>query len=152
MRQLSGSITTTFLLMVLCLNAPLVVAEVKISGLEGNVKENVRLMLSMEKLKCDAPEWKIRGLYAKADREIDEGLRALGYYHGVIKKSLAFGKACWQADFIINPGPRAYVNDVNITIKGAAHNDPEFQSLRDKLLKTTGSPLDHGQYENETPD
>ena len=47
----------------------------------------------------------------------------------------------------INPGPRAYVNDVNITINGAAHDDPEFQSLRDSLLKTKGSPLDHGQYE-----
>jgi translocation and assembly module TamA len=132
--------------MVLCLNAPLVVAEVKISGLEGKVKENVRLMLSMEKLKCDAPEWKIRGLYAKADQEIDEGLRALGHYHGVVKKSLAFSKVCWQADFTINPGPRAYVNDVNVTINGAAQVDPAFQSLRDSLLKTTGTPLDHGQY------
>ena len=133
--------------MMLCLSAPIVVAEVNISGLAGKVKDNVRLMLSMEKQKCDAPEWKIRGLYAKADQEIDEGLRALGHYHGVVKKSLAFGKACWQANFDINPGPRAYVNDVNITINGAAHDDPEFQSLRDSLLKTKGSPLDHGQYE-----
>ena len=83
----------------------------------------------------------------KRIEEIDEGLRALGYYHGVVKKSLAFSKGCWQADFDINPGPRAYVNDVNITINGAAHDDPEFQSLRDSLLKTKGSPLDHGQYE-----
>jgi translocation and assembly module TamA len=147
LRQISESLRAALLLMVVCLNAPIVLAEVKISGLEGKVKDNVRLMLSIEKLNCDAPEWKIRGLYAKADQEIDEGLRALGHYHGVVKKSLAFSKACWQADFNINPGPRAHVNDVNITINGAAHDDPEFQSLRDMLLKTKGSPLDHGQYE-----
>jgi translocation and assembly module TamA len=136
-----------FLAMMLCLNAPIVFAKVTISGLEGKVKDNVRLMLSMEMQKCDAPEWKIRGLYAKADQEIDEGLRALGHYHGVVKKSLVFGKTCWQADFDIKPGPRASVNEVTITINGAAHDDPEFQGLRDSLLKTKGSPLDHGQYE-----
>lgn len=133
--------------MVLCLIAPNVFAEVSISGLDGKVKDNIRLMLSMEKEKCAAPEWKIRGMFAKADQEIDQGLRALGYYHAVIRKSLAFGKACWGADFDINPGPRVYVNDISITINGAAHNDPEFQKLRDNLLKTAGSPLDHGQYE-----
>ena len=127
--------------------APIALAEVRISGLEGKVKDNVRLMLSMEKQKCDAPEWKIRGLYAKADQEIDEGMRALGYYHGVVKKSLAFGKGCWKADFDISPGPRVHVKDISITIDGAAHNDPEFQKLQVKLLKTTGSPLDHAQYE-----
>ena len=147
MRQISGSMRAPFLSMMLCLITPNVFAEVSISGLEGKVKDNVRLMLSLEKEKCDAPEWKIRGLYANADQEIDQGLRALGYYHGVVKESLVFGKACWQADFDINPGPRTYVNDISITINGAAHDDPEFQSLRDNLLKTKGSPLDHGQYE-----
>ena len=123
--------------MMLCLIAPIVFAEVIISGLDGKVKDNVRLMLSLEKEKCDAPEWKIRGLYEKADQEIDQGLRALGYYHGVVKKSLAFGKKCWRADFDINPGPRVYVNDISITFNGAAHDDAEFQKLREKLLKTT---------------
>jgi translocation and assembly module TamA len=91
-------------------------------------------MLSLEKEKCATPEWKIRGLYAKADQEIDQGLRALGYYHAVIIKSLAFGKACWQVDFDINPGPQVYVDDVSITINGAAHDDPEFKTLRDERL------------------
>ena len=68
MGQISGSIKVALLILLLCVFAPIVFAEVKISGLEGKVKDNVRLMLSMEKQKCDAPEWKIRGLYAKADR------------------------------------------------------------------------------------
>ncbi|MEI6335402.1 MAG: autotransporter assembly complex family protein [Methylococcaceae bacterium] len=136
-----------FLLILLSLIAPVVFAEVDISGLAGKSKDNVRLVLSLEKEKCDAPEWKIRGLYAQADQEIDQGLRALGYYHAVIDKSLAFGKTCWKADFAINPGPQVYVKDINITFTGAAHDDTEFKKLHDKLLKTKDSPLDHSQYE-----
>jgi translocation and assembly module TamA len=147
MRQISRSMRAAFLLIMLSLIAPIVFAEVNISGLDGKAKDNVRLMLSLEKEKCDAPEWKIQGLYAKADQEIDQGLRALGYYHALNKKSLTFGKACWKAAFDINPGPRVYVDDIIITIAGAAHDDPEFQKLQDNLLKKTGSPLDHSQYE-----
>jgi translocation and assembly module TamA len=141
------TLRAALLIIVLCLIAPIVFAEVSISGIDGKVKENVRLMLSLEKEKCDAPEWKIRGLYAKADQEIDQGMQALGYFHGVIKQSLVFGKPCWQANFDIVPGPRVYVDDVSIAIKGAAHDDPEFQKLRDKMLRTKGAPLDQGQYE-----
>ena len=147
MRLIPATVSAALLIVALCLIAPIATAEVSIVGLEGKAKDNVRLMLSLEKEKCAAPEWKIRGLYAKADQEIDQGLRALGYYHAVVKKTLAFDKACWQADFDINPGPRVYVDDVSITITGAAHDDPEFQRLKDKLLKTKGSPLDQGQYE-----
>ncbi len=147
MRQSPKSMKAVFLLTLLSLIAPVVFAEVGISGLAGKSKDNVQLVLSLEKEKCDAPEWKIRGLYAQADQEIDQGLRALGYYHAVIDKSLAFGKTCWKADFAINPGPQVYIKDINITFTGDAHDDAEFKKLHDKLLKTTGSPLDHSQYE-----
>ncbi|MDD5319984.1 MAG: autotransporter assembly complex protein TamA [Methylococcales bacterium] len=147
MRLISIIVRTALFILVLCLTAPIASADVSIDGLKGKAKDNVRLMLSLEKEKCTAPEWKIRGLYAKADQEIDQGLRAFGYYHAVINKSLIFGKACWRADFDINPGPQVYVNDISITINGDAHDDAEFQKLRDKLLKTRGSPLDQGQYE-----
>ena len=147
MRQIPKLMKAAFLVTLLSLIAPAVFSEVGISGLAGKSKDNVRLVLSLEKEKCDAPEWKIRGLYAQADQEIDQGLRALGYYHAVIDKSLAFGKTCWKADFAINPGAQVYVKDINVTFTGASHDDAEFKKLHDKLLKTAGSPLDHSQYE-----
>jgi translocation and assembly module TamA len=147
MWKISRSMRIAPLLMVLSFIAPAIFAEVNISGLKGNVNDNVRLMLSMEKEKCEAPEWKIRRLYVKANQEIDQRLRALGYYHAVVKKSLAFGEACWTADFTIDPGPQVYIADVDVIINGAAHDAPEFQKLRDKLVKITGNPLDHSQYE-----
>lgn len=147
MRLVSQPLGATSLVLMLYLAAPLVNAEISVSGLKGEAEDNVRLMLSLEKEKCDSPEWKIRGLFAKADQEIDEALRALGYYHAVIKKSLAFNDECWKADFDINPGPRVIVSDIHFSIKGDAQDDPDFQKLRDKLLLKPGSPLHHGQYE-----
>ncbi|OQW68488.1 MAG: outer membrane protein assembly factor [Proteobacteria bacterium ST_bin11] len=126
---------------------PTVSASVRISGLDGKTESNTRLMLGLAEENCDAPDWKIRTLYAKADHEVDQALRALGYYHAAVKKSLVFEKDCWTADLAITLGPQVFVDEVSITINGSAENLPEFQKLRGKLLKTAGSPLDHSQYE-----
>ncbi len=134
-------------MLLLYLAAPVVIAEVSVNGLKGEAKDNVQLMLSLAKEKCDSPEWKIRGLFGKADEEIDQALRALGYYHPVIKKSLAFNDACWQADFAIDPGPQVIIDNITITLTGDAHDDPEFQKLRNTLLASNGKPLRHDQYE-----
>ncbi len=131
----------------LFLAATLVNAEVTISGLEGTANDNVRIMLSLAKEKCDAPRWKIEQLFAKAEQEIDPALRAVGFYHPEIKKSLAFNKDCWQANFKINAGQQVTVKNINITINGAAHDDAEFKKLREKLLAKKGQPLRHDHYE-----
>ena len=133
--------------LLLCLTAAVVSAEVNISGLDTVASDNVRLLLSLEKEKCDAPRWKIENLFATAEQDIDPALRALGFYHPVIKKSLAFTQACWQANFDINAGEQVIVKTITITINGAAHDDAEFKKLRDKLLLKTGQPLRHDYYE-----
>lgn len=136
------------LMLGLYLMVPAAVAEVTVSGVEGQARDNVLVMLSLEKEPCDAPEWKIRSLLAKADQEIDQALRALGYYHAAVEKSLTFGDDCWQADLNIRPGKQAVINAIDITITGDALDDPEFQKLRDNLPIKTGSPVHHGDYES----
>jgi translocation and assembly module TamA len=118
-----------------------------VSGLDTVASDNVRLLLSLEKEKCDAPRWKIENLFATAEQDIDPALRALGFYHPVIKKSLAFNQACWQANFAIDAGVQVIIKTINITINGAAHDDAEFKKLRAKLLTKTGQPLRHDHYE-----
>ncbi|MCK9397333.1 MAG: hypothetical protein M0Q44_17310 [Methylobacter sp.] len=105
------------LMLLLYLAVADVIADVSVTGLENEAKENVRLMLSLEKEKCASPEWKIRDLFGKADVEINQ---ALGYYHSVIKKSLAFNVGCWQAGFTVNSGPRVIVDDVAVAQTGAS--------------------------------
>ena len=138
---------TLRLILLLNLAVPVVLADVSVTGLGSEAKKNVQLMLSLSAEKCESPEWKIRGLFDKSDDEINQALRALGYYHPIIKKSVAFNSKCWQADFAIDSGPQSIVNDITITLTGDARDDPEFQKLRNTLLAETGKPLRHDQYE-----
>jgi translocation and assembly module TamA len=133
--------------LLLCLAVPQIIADTTISGVEDEAEDNVKLMLSIEKEQCGSPKWKIQGLFEDADQEIDQALRALGYYHAAIKKSLAFNKDCWKADFNINSGQRVLVSTVDIVINGDAQGDPAFINLLEKLPLKQGSPLHHGQYE-----
>lgn len=123
------------------------VADVTISGLGGLAKDNTESSLSLRKEDCASPEWKIRRLFDKADQEIDEALRAVGYYQSHIKKTLDFSADCWQARFEIEPGPQVIVDRIDVSFIGDAEHDSAFQQLREKLLANTGKPLHHGHYE-----
>lgn len=136
----------TFALL-LYLSAPVTSADVSINGLSGEAKKNVQLTLSLAKEQCQTPEWKIRGLFNKADDEIYRALRALGYYNPAVKKSLVFDSKCWQAEFTIERGPQTIVSGADITLNGDARDDPEFQKLRNSLLAEKGKALRHDQYE-----
>ncbi|MDO9106203.1 MAG: autotransporter assembly complex family protein [Methylovulum sp.] len=133
--------------MLLCLMASVAFADVSVSGLSADAEKNVLLTLALKKESCTAPEWKIRGMFDDADQEIDQALRALGYYHAVAKKTLVFKDRCWQAAFNIESGPRVVIDEVSITITGDAAGDVEFKNLREALLLMRGSPLRHDRYE-----
>ena len=61
MKSSTGTLIAT--LISLCLLTPAVSAEVSVSGLAGQEKDNVLLTLSLAKQPCDAPEWKVRRLF-----------------------------------------------------------------------------------------
>ena len=131
-----------------CLVVSEIQADVTISGIKDEAKDNVKLMLALQKLPCDTPKWKIQGLFDKSDQEIDRALRALGYYHAVIKEALTFNKSCWLGDFNINPGTRVTVNKVDLEINGEARAALDVSALLKKFPLHVGSPLHHGQYES----
>ncbi|MDO9424364.1 MAG: autotransporter assembly complex family protein [Methylobacter sp.] len=147
MPTISVTARATLFLFLLCLAAPVVIADVSVSGLNSEAKKNVELMLSLVKEKCESPEWKIRDLFNRADADINQALRALGYYHPVIEKSLAFNDPCWQADFTVTSGPQVIISDITLSLTGDADDDPEFRKLRNQLLTVKGKPLRHDHYE-----
>lgn len=123
------------------------VCEVSVSGLSSEAETNVNLTLSLAKEPCDAPEWKIRQLFNKSEAEIGDAMRALGYYHAGSSNNLTFNKECWQADFVVDPGPSVKIDSIDILIEGDATEDEEFNALRDKLLGNIGEVLNHRNYE-----
>ena len=132
----------------LLLLVPLIAfGEVVVSGLSTEAETNVTLTLSLTKEKCDSPEWKIRQLFNKSADEIDDAMRALGYYHASSSQNLSFNEDCWQADFTVEPGPSVKIDSIDIMIEGEAKDDEEFNLLRDKLQGNTGTVLNHSHYE-----
>ena len=113
-------------------------AEISVSGLPEEAETNVRLTLSLANTSCDAPEWKVRHLFAEADKEIDEAMRALGYYHASSEKQLSFDSDCWHAKFNVTPGPEVIVDHIAIVFGGDAANDPTFKALGESLAMERG--------------
>jgi translocation and assembly module TamA len=122
-------------------------AEFNIKGLGGDAEENVKLTLSLAKENCESPEWKVRQLFNKAEDEIDQAMRAIGYYHASSNNQLKFAADCWQADFEIQPGPPVKIDRIDISINGEAANDEEFNKLKERLSQSQGKILHHGHYE-----
>ena len=122
-------------------------ADISVLGLTEEAESNVKLTLSLSTEACDAPEWKIRHLFSEADKQIDEAMRAIGYYHSTSQNTLTFNTDCWQAEFNVNAGPPVIIQNIDIVFDGEAKDDPEFLALSKKLKQNVDSVLNHGRYE-----
>jgi translocation and assembly module TamA len=139
-----------FFLILLSLLSFHVQAEVVLKGIDGKLRENAMLLLSLNQEKCDAPQWKIDRLFAQADAELDKAFRALGYYHAQVEKKLhpAKGSECWLAEFNVKAGEQVSIHAINISITGEGKTDAELVKLTKKFQDKVGAPLDHSFYES----
>ncbi len=120
---------------------------VNIDGLNEEQTRNVRGFLSLTQEPCNAPNWRIRKLLEKSDKDIGKALRALGYYRPIIEKKLSFADDCWQADYAITTGEPVRVTTLSVHIEGEAKEERVFQKLLANLPIKTGDILNHAQYE-----
>ena len=122
-------------------------ADVVIEGVSGESRKNVEAHLTLSREPCDAPEWKIRRLYAQADDEIRKALEVYGYYGADLIKTLELTGECWSAQFNIDPGSPVSLQTVTVEIRGPGQQDERFKALMARNPLQTGAPLDHIQYE-----
>ncbi len=123
---------------------------ITLEGVDGELRNNIRSWLSLDKEPCDAPDWRMQASLAKADEEIRQALQALGYYQPVINQTFEAGKkdGCWSATFDIQPGNRVILRNIDVNIAGEAGSDDSFQKLTNKTDLKTGQPLRHDHYES----
>lgn len=145
-----NSLHLAVLFFTLSLVSPLIQAdepEIAVSGIEGELSDNVHAFLGLYKETCDSPKWRVRKVFAQADKEIGKALRALGYYHPKIEKKLEFTEDCWRAGFTIEAGVPVIVTELKLQVTGAAENDPAFTKLLASSALKRGQILNHGTYE-----
>jgi len=122
-----------------CLNAAH--AEVVISGVEPQIRDNILAYLRLDDETCDAPDWRVRRLFAVAETEIREALEVVGFYSVEIEKTLKTGDSCWQANFSITLGRPVVLRTVSITIDTGDAQDSELESVVQQCALRSGDVL-----------
>jgi translocation and assembly module TamA len=125
--------------------------DVKISGINKLLEDNVRSFLSIEQQKDHAlvNEGRLHRLHKKASQEISNALQPFGYYRAEIKANLTQPTPNqWQATYTINPGPPLPIGQFNFSVSEEMSKDPEFKILIQKFSLRKGKTFNHLDYEN----
>lgn len=138
--------------------------EVAISGVEGEVLENVRSFLGILQLqprqgilaglteigRAEEPvkitERLVRRLHKKAPAEIRQAMQPFGYYQAEIEDRLTETKQGWLAEYDIQPGPKTLLDLVEIRIDGPGSDEEAFKTALESLSLTRGDELLHSRY------
>lgn len=120
---------------------------IEAAGGSGALLDNLRARLSLQAEPCDAPRWRVRRLFARAEKEFDPALRAFGYYTATVRKQLKTDAECWRAEFVIDLGRRVTIRERTILIHGEASDDSQLKEVIAGLPLAKGAPLEHGEYE-----
>ncbi len=121
--------------------------DVRVEGLEGEVRDNVEAMLTPVRERSTTT---IRQTYrAQTDRAARAGLEALGHYRSDIRYDWTEPKKEGEEPLLtvrITAGPRVKVRKTELTLRGEAADDPAFQELSGGF-PPEGTPLNHGDYD-----
>jgi len=114
------------------------------AGLEQNLRARLRLNAEL----CEAPRWRVRRLFARAETEFEPALLAFGYYRAQVQKPLRFNDTCWAAVFVLDLGERVSVRRRDIKIHGEAEQDTSLAGVLAGLPLRQGESLNHVAYES----
>ncbi len=136
-------------LFALPLSAHAAVVRVVIEGISGELLENVRASLSIEREKEQPAlsEARIRRLHGLAPDEIRRALQPFGYYRPQIESELVRKDSTLTARYRIYPGPAVHLSEVDLRLSGAGRDDPAFQKLIENFPIRKGDTLNDPAYE-----
>jgi translocation and assembly module TamA len=122
-------------------------AEVSISGVDTQIRDNILAYMRLNEETCEAPDWRVRRLFSDAETEIREALEVSGYYRVGIEKKLEAGHSCWQASFVITPGQPVKLRTVSIEINTDGAQDTELEKASRECALHSGNILQHANYD-----
>ena len=123
--------------------------DVKVAGVEDELKDNILLYLDIVKKKDEkelSDRW-VKSLHKKAPEQINEALQPFGYYNPVIESSLEKVDGKWIAMYQVSAGEITRVQSVELVWQGEGADHVKLQqALKDYPLKE-GDVLLHDQHE-----
>ncbi len=120
--------------------------QLQIEGLSGSLEKNIKARLSginTDKMTADSQ------LSALIERNIRQGLRALGYYDAVIdflyQKTIIPERSLLIVR--ITAGEPVRIADVSVVLRGDAEHDNDYHNLSG-TIPASGSILHHGHFDD----
>jgi translocation and assembly module TamA len=123
------------------------IADVVVEGLDGELEANARALMRLDDQPCDAPTRRVEAEFDAAQEEIQLALEAYGFYDASVDAALEFSGDCWQARFVVSPGERVLLRDVQVELRGDARTDAAFDALLAQSEIVSAQPLLHGDYD-----
>jgi len=124
---------------------------VSIQGLDAELEQNARLLLSVEQQKNHdlLDEGRLRRLHQKAEAEIEQALQPFGYYRPSITGKLSRIDALnWLASYTVDPGSPLTISEFDLQVNTGLREDNVFATYLDALPLAVGATFHHGRYES----
>lgn len=123
--------------------------QVDIEGVEGDLRRNVLIYLSVERYREDSSvdQDTMDRLYNRIDGEVRRAVKPYGYYQPEVTTTLERRPDGWRVRIVILPGEPVRVRALQIGIEGPGASDPVFDGIRNQTALREGMRLNHGAYE-----
>lgn len=123
--------------------------EVTVEGIDGELRENVVLLLSIYQQRDhpDLTAGRINRLHEKAETEIRHALEPFAYYRPHITSELSQDRERWHARYQIDSGPRLPIASLNLQLAGPGANEIMFTNILSQSQLKVGEPFLHAEYE-----
>jgi translocation and assembly module TamA len=124
---------------------------VELEGVDGEVRQNVLTLLSLERYKDRerVEPSAVQRLYNRIDDEVRAALRPYGYYQPTINATMSGPDKDrhWHVKITIEPGTPVLIDRVSVRIDGPGAEDPVFKHLTADPPLHSGERLSHATYE-----
>ncbi|MFB6358786.1 MAG: POTRA domain-containing protein, partial [Thiohalorhabdaceae bacterium] len=121
---------------------------VAVSGVSGEIRDNVRAFLSITELTDtdDVQPKAVRRAHRRAPDEIRHALQPFGYYDPTIRTELESGADGWTARYQVDPGPAVRVTGLEVAIAGSGKANEALREVIAESPLQRGKRLDHSDY------
>ena len=123
---------------------------VNITGIDGELRQNVQVFLSLERYKDrnDLDATMFDRLLERADQEASSALRPFGFYEPKVEVSVSnAGGNDRRVTVRVQPGKPVLMTAVAIKVTGEGAQLPAFQRISNSNQLRTGQRLSHGGYD-----
>lgn len=123
--------------------------KVEITGVGGEIEENIRATLTLVRLgaRDDLSEAAVRRLHGRARGEAREAMRPFGFYRPRIESRLERQGDAWLATLQIDPGEPVLVSEIDVRLLGDGSADERLLEVIEQSPIQVGRRLRHQEHD-----